>query len=306
MNKYGIPLDEYRDNQFKCNTLLSSNLKRGALGLMLGAGVSYDLKLPSWKTLVERCINEVSPGIIIRSDINNYELKTLSNKISHGRSTTDYHLIVKNKLYEGLVFNFEFAKKDLLIALTSLMVGKTRGNVNHIITYNFDSVLEWYLQINGLKVNVSNKNDLLLQNKDVEITHLHGYLPFDNSLGENSESLVFTKEEFEDRNVQYNYWKVVMQDFYRGHLFLTIGLCVNSIIDDICPFLRDLNSWYTSESILRDFPYGIAYITPNSNTEEDREQKDNLIKHGIIPCTIEISKIPDAIFEIAQNALRIS
>jgi hypothetical protein len=304
MNNYGFDLNEYRDKQSKCTTLLSSNLKRGCLGLLLGSGVSYDLKLPSWQLLVERCIVELSPTTIVKTDPSYYDLQTLSDKIKLKSPSLDaYHDLVKRKLYEGVDFDFHFAKKDLLIALSSLIVGKVRGNVNHIITYNFDSVLEWYLQINGLKVNVSNKAELLSNAADIEVTHLHGYLPHDPLLGENSDFLVFSKEEFEDRKVQYNYWKFVTQDFHRRHLFLSVGLSPDSLINDLCPYLRDLETWYSTEGVLRDFPYGVAYITPTKDKEKDLEEKDTLIRHGIIPCSIEIPNIPSAIFQIAQHGI---
>jgi len=48
--------------------------------------------------------------------------------------------------------------------------------------------------------------------------------------------LVFSQREFDDRKIQYNYWKIVMEDFYRRQLFLSVGLSVQSIIEDICPY----------------------------------------------------------------------
>lgn len=303
MNKFGIDLNSYKDNLQRCSTFLSNNLRQGCLGLMLGAGVSYDLDLPGWIALVEKCLNEITPGTIVPSSTDNSELKRISNQISSGRTSKEYFEIVKRCLYDGVVFDFGLAKKNLLIALSSLMVGKTRGNVNHIVTYNFDSVLEWYLHTVGLKINVSRKSELLLKNADVEITHLHGYIPHDPLYGEDLGFLVFTKREFENRMVQYDYWKVFMQEFYRRHLFLAVGMSPQSLIDDVCPYLRELDeSFYKRENILRDFPYGVAFITPNSNPNEDREQKEELLEHGIIPCTIDIPNIPNAIFEVAQNA----
>ncbi|MDF2190557.1 SIR2 family protein [Paraflavitalea sp. CAU 1676] len=297
-NYYGLNLEEYMDDVDKCIDLLSSYLKQGCLGLMLGSGASKGLDLPDWTNLVSRCAKEVLPGYAITTDT---DLKRASSKIKD-KSGLRYLSLVKEKLYEGIEFDFGMAKKDLLIAITSLMVGKMRGNVNHIVTYNFDSVLEWYLQTNGLSVKNSSPLDLFKKFADVEITHIHGYLPHSPEFGDDSSTIVFSKEEFEDRETIDSYWRVIMDEYYRHHVFLTIGLSPESIEDDICRYLRAANAWYEKEKLVRDQPYGIAFITSYKNVDE-QEFKEKAIKHGIIPCTLQKEKIPPNLFRIAQSAL---
>jgi len=304
MNKYGADLEDFADNVDKCTDNLSENLKQGCLGLFLGAGVSAGLKLPSWAVLVRNCLAEVSPNKKLKLKPTNAELKAVTNIIKGVRPTSDYLDIVKRNLYEGISLNFSLANRDLLIPLSSLIVGNTRGNVTNVVTLNFDSVLEWYLMTNGLSVSVSAKNDLFKKNTDVEVTHLHGFLPYDVSHGDMSDFLIFTKEEFENRDVQYDYWKVFMEDFYRRNVFLTVGISAESLIDDVCKHLRNLDKWYEDEKILRDVPYGYAFITPESRKSLDKTNKETLLRHGIVPCTLQIPDFPDAIFSIAQKAAK--
>ena len=130
--------------------------------------------------------------------------------------------------------------------------------------------------------------------------HLHGYLPHDKKVGNSTSDLVFTKKEFEDRQIQSSYWKDLMNEFYKRNIFLSVGLSPGSLIDDVCPYLRNMNSWYEKEKISRNQPYGIAFMTPS--TEAD-EAVGELIDTGIIPCILSVDDIPAEIFGIAQKAL---
>lgn len=292
----------YVNAENKCCQLLANYLKKGSLGLVLGAGASKAIGLPGWQQLIEKCLKELSLDVPDKEHRETNELKKIAEKIKKNCGSDEKYLqLVKDQLYKDVTFDFRLAKIDILVALTSLMVGKVRGNVSSILTYNFDSVLEWYLRTNGLKVNVTKKQDLTHQFCDVEVTHLHGYLPHDEQLGLSTDFLIFTKKEFEDRQIQYDYWKEFMYEFFRRNIFLAIGLSPQSIIDDLCPYLRSMNAWYKSEKILRNHPYGIAFIPNNELNEDDKQQ---MIEDGIIPCGFDDYKdIPSAIFKISQFAL---
>jgi SIR2-like domain len=295
-NKFGYNLNEYADNEGKCISKIAAILNNQQLGLILGAGASMALNLPSWKVLVERCIHEIDSKNIVTDE----NVKAIAQKIkNHYKEDLElYHEKIKEKLYEGVEFNFNLARKEMLIALTSLFVGKTRGVVNNVISLNYDNVLEWYLKINGLNTCNAGKNHLEEFNYDVKILHLHGYLPNDNLYGSNSDKIVFTNEDFEDRQVGREYFKELMKDFYKRHVFVTIGLSSHSIVDDFLPYLREVNTdWYEKENIFRKQPFGIAVLT-NYNDE----QKEAMIRAGIIPCKVERSEIPNFIFKISQAA----
>ena len=168
MIDYGFPLEDYANEKGECVNLAASYLNNGVLSLLLGAGTSRGFGLPNWKDLVVNCHSTLFLGTNYKNEYENHELKKLADAIK-SKAGSNYIDLVKEKLYEGVKFDFTLAKKDLLIALTSLIVGRSRGNVRNIITYNFDSVLEWYLSINGLSVNVTTADKLLYSSVDVDI-----------------------------------------------------------------------------------------------------------------------------------------
>jgi hypothetical protein len=294
--------DEYQNRVDKCSALLSNYLNMGQLGLFLGSGVSNALELPSWETLVNRCIEKKLKGEPIITGRSNTDLKLLTSRVKATfTKDADYLQLVSEALYENVDFNFILAKKEMLIALTSLMVGKNRGNVTEVMTLNFDSVLEWYLMTNGIRVNVVTKNHLLALPSDVDILHLHGYLPYDKKYGNRSDELVFTHEEFIVRERGDSYWKQLMNEFFKRKIFLTVGLGIGSVKDDIIPYLITLNStWYEKENLKRKHIYGVCYLTHCGD-----DDAKYLLQNGVIPCVIaDKNDIPPAIFQIAQQALR--
>jgi hypothetical protein len=301
MTNYGRDISDFKNDLPSCVSLLSPYLNQGALSLMLGAGASSGFGLPSWYNLVKSCSEEVNPSFSFPSKCTNEELKSIMEDVKRKNSST-YIELIGRKLYDGVNFDFKLASKDLLIAITSLIIGRSRGHVRNVLSYNFDDILEWYLKFNGLKFKVTTFEQLLFSNQDIEVLHLHGYIPHDEKFGFPSNEVVFSKKEFEDRKVGDSYWKDLMYDFFRRNMFLAVGLSPGSLLDDICPYLRYLNKWYKKENLNRGHPYGVAFLTPGKESDDSLEL---LIEDGIIPCIIEIPNIPDAIFKIAQEALEL-
>lgn len=301
-NNYGFLLDDYVDKPDRCAKLMSQFLNEGYAGLLLGGGVSKALGLPSWSKLVLDIAEEKFPGEYdLTKDYPTNELKAITDRVRTAcKDLPTYYELTKKHLYAAVTFDFRSLDKDLLIALSSLIIGKKRGNVSNVVTLNFDSVLEWYLTVNGMDVNVLSKDQLFHRSADVNITHIHGFLPYHPDLGKNSDFLIFSQEEFEDRFMSENdYWKDYYTEFFRGHVFLAVGINPDSLDSDIIPYLRQLDKWYERETPRgRLMPYGIALLTPGAKPE----QIAKFIRSGIIPCTLDKSLIPPTIFNIAQYA----
>jgi hypothetical protein len=307
-NKYGIDVEYFADKPSECVELLSRYLNKGHLGLLLGSGASSGIGLPGWKELVLSISNDIIPDSITpgKTEYSGHELKDLAQAFKRKiNDQTQYYQIVKEHLYKGVSFDFSLARKELLIALSALIVGKRRGNVQEIFTYNFDSVLEWYLQILGLDVNTIIDKQSLAKVSDVNITHIHGYLPNPGLKVEDSDFLVFSQREFIDRQLSAeDYWKNSFYDFFRKYTFLAIGLSVDSLINDVCPYLTQMDTWYERNKINRLYPYGIAFLSPNTM---NKELFPELLKHGIIPCTFPThDDVPLNIFAILQKAASLS
>jgi len=302
MNNFGFDLDEFSNDRKRITELLGRYLNNGHLGLLLGAGVSVALNLPNWFSLVNNIYQDVFEKPLEDKNYSAAELKEIVDDIKNKISDQTIYLDkVKHYLYHGVEFDFTMAKKELLIALSSLIVGKNRGNVRNIITYNFDSVLEWYLNLLGLDVDTFTKAEFLTKSVDVVIAHIHGYLPFGNH-GKNSKEIVFSGDEFVERLIASNeYWKEYFMEFFRRHTFLSIGMSAESVVKDVCPYLKEMQKWYRSNEIDRNMPYGISFLTPGERTDKFIPK---LLEHGVIPLILPHTEIPTAIFEVVESALK--
>ncbi len=301
---YGFLLKDARDNIPSSIHLLAGYLNTGTLSLLLGAGVSLNLGLPLWKDLVLNIADEVQSTTHDRGRAyNTTELKGIISSIKDSFDGDDerYFLTVKKHLYHGVKFDFSTANKDLLIALSAMIVGKKRGTIRNIVSYNFDSILEWYLGLLGLDINTLSKNQLLERTSDITIAHVHGYLPHSEEYGIDSDFLIFSQEEFQLRLIDdRDYWRGYLIEFLRRNIFLSVGVSAATLENDVRPYIDYLNLWYARESIQRMWPIGIAFLTPGTSNE----QAERLLKIGVIPVTVEKENIPEVIFQIAQAALK--
>ncbi len=156
------------------------------ISLFLGAGVSMAVGLPSWNTLLERMLHDQN----FQDHLNGNDLTKISDNcgsssIVLGRFIKSYHEshcqeelskkqftdIIHDALYKD--FNNDF-KSPLIIQLTELI--KT-GNITEIITYNFDNILETYLEKENIKYYpVFNNNT---PQAGLSIYHVHGFIPME-------------------------------------------------------------------------------------------------------------------------------
>lgn len=301
-SNYGYDLALYANKPEKVHRLLAQFLNNNHLGLLLGAGVSLSMGLPCWYDLVQAVTDKALPGRFdSTANYTNSDLKEIIDDVKSALpQKKDYLPLVSDRLYDGVQLDFDLEGKELLIAISGLMVGKTRGNVNHVITYNFDSVLEWYLGLLGLRVDTFTKREFLKKNADVTVAHLHGYLPFVPAHGKPSKEIIFSDEEFIDRQMSKDYWKEYYYEFIRQHTFLSVGLSAESIYKDVCPYLRQMDVWYDTEKVSRLLPYGVAFLTPGAGTDK---YMPKLLEQGIIPCVFDRSAMPKAILGILQQAI---
>jgi hypothetical protein len=303
-NDFGVVIEDLAFKNVAAIRLAGNYLNSGHIGLMLGAGVSRDLNLPKWDDLViglsEEILDDFTPkpkGTYYPTD----ELKELTERVKKKiNDQATYFTKTKEHLYRKVDFDFSLAKKDLLIALSALFISKHRGTVQNVMTYNFDDILEWYFDIIGLQVNTISKDALVFRNSDINISHIHGFLPHDIKYGKDSDFLIFSKKEFLQRLLSgTDYWKEHFYEFFRRQIFITVGLSPGSLADDVFPYLAQMDEWYEIQKIYRRLPYGFAILPPGKETED---LKDDCIAQGVIPLIVEIKDVPQTIFEIVQHA----
>jgi hypothetical protein len=194
-------------NNEAIQSVLADSLMNGQLMVVLGSGVSATTEIPNWLNLVNTCIQESNSQFskdisTVSTTSSNSELLKKMTLVKQASKTHDAYLdIVKKSLYKDLDTSRGYLglmKNDLLIALGSLMMGSYRGKVGEVITYNFDDVLEHYLDLHGFVTQIVVDPLSLAGNADVRVYHPHGFLPHQSKFDQHDE-LIFDQISFDER-----------------------------------------------------------------------------------------------------------
>lgn len=280
---------------------LGAGLREGQISLMLGAGCSLPMKLPSWPDLVRQCceqISVVSSGGVDSKDIDaNWSGEKLLMRMSRARKVLDddrrYIEIIGENLYREWRLSPPTEFTPLLRAIGTMTIGSERGRVRDILTFNFDSLLEWYLSFHGYVVQIVEHVPKILRRSDVTMYHPHGYLPFDNSLGRPSEEVIFDQESVERRILaNQNAWNETFRHFLGSHVFIAIGLSGND-------FLQRLLLKAAADQQRDDRPLGFWFYRKNA----DPDVIDDLRGKSVAMLLIEnYAQIEDFLFGICREA----
>lgn len=256
-------------------------------------------------------IEEVSPEL---RDVNKEYL--IANNELYKREKVIDMFCRREEILEDVELDFKTANKDLLIAMSSLIIGKKKGRINKVLSLNYDSILEWYLSINGLYVSTNFRNEgSIIESNDVEIIYPLGYLPHKvlmESLNKTpSEKIVFSWEEMEQFKQDHSSnLKELLYSFLRSKVFLAIGISPRTLRDYIGSFIVHLNNDY-NQSLYGRHPqlYGIALASQKSIDSFNKEFNDDIINtlhnKGIILVEIEHKEIPEFLFKIARKTVGI-
>lgn len=280
---------------------LSDHLNDGNLGLILGAGASAEFKLPMWKELVDRCI-DASKTEIDYQVTESEDFESIMGEVKSNLRFDDskYKTIVQDQLYLDYDLEFDEIDKNLLIALTALISGTKRRSVDTVINFNFDSLLEWYLQVNGIDVSTTFSDGKIIQNSDVEIVHPHGYLPHPQVSQKISEVIRFSWDEIINFKMdENNYLRQRLINFFKSKIFLSVGISPKTLNE----YFKDFISHILTKKVARNnLPFGFAIIPEGELSDYDPNVRKKLIKYGIICIEMPIPRIPEFLFSISQKA----
>ncbi|MDO8335746.1 MAG: hypothetical protein Q7T74_03120, partial [Candidatus Saccharibacteria bacterium] len=128
---------------------LAEQLIYGRLAIVLGAGVSQFYGLPSWTELLNRLCHALGePSMDMGSDP---LMKAEALKLRHfSGDSAGFARAVRDALYQGLSVDFEVIRRnDLLSAIGALSMSSRRGSASKIVTFNYDDLLETFLEYYG-------------------------------------------------------------------------------------------------------------------------------------------------------------
>lgn len=292
---------------------LSVQLNRGTISLFLGAGISKGIGLPDWPELIESLNIEYHKSTNKKFDINTYqplvsvdstaiELQEIADDIiTRVNNIEKFHDILQKALYpENISFNADsnFFNQKLLSAIGALMIGSKRGRVKNVITFNFDNILEWYLNIFGYIAKIIYKLPKLEGDEDVRIYHPHGFIPHpDMNLKRSDFSILGLNSVSKRLGEQGDPWFEKTRHLMRASTCLFVGMSERTFKDmAIAPLINTVGQEVRAE---RPLGFWIIYGKLKDN------QRNNFLKNNVVPIELNTeNEITDFIFSICQESAK--
>jgi hypothetical protein len=286
--------EDYIDNPFLSTKFIGSLLQRGALTLFVGAGVSQGFGLPNWKGL---------KTIICETDsASDEELDNLIDDKDDGSSS--YIDSIHAALYGKISIDKEdyFTKSPLLLAIAALSTGTCRGRIDTIITYNYDDLLKQYLEMLGYKVCVRKKPSDLSSWADVEMNHVHGFLPQDRKDESPPNDIIFSRKSYRNKRARIDSgWSSYVEQCLSRKIGLFLGLSGND--ETILDILQRLKNNNKREKEADDYPSNQVYTGYWLLTEEAYKANcDSIVDVSMCPIKLSLEDFPKFILEVCRCA----
>lgn len=285
---------------------LGHKLAGGELFLLLGAGISDGVGLPSWKELVARC--EEFGGVSSPDDAASRSpdelmkaIESLRRLVTKSSGDSAFAEIVHRALYAELSTSDRYPDEiiglPLLSALGALIMSLARDGVADVFTLNFDDVLENYVRIHGFRPQVVSEFPCdLRKDVDLQVFHLHGYLPPTRDFGLPTTWLVLSHREFLERvaDEPSRPWPTLLGSRLMSGVMLAVGTSMNDL--DV-----QASIWRARKVVADKRPMGFVLV--DEATDDERER---LLEDGIVPVEVGSHEaIPHLLLRICQGAATI-
>jgi SIR2-like domain len=174
--------------------ILASQLRAGRFALVIGAGVSTGFGLPDWDRLIEALA--IRFGKIKSPDVSNEDFSEDLWRAA-GRDDLVFASNVRECLYDKYSLRMDgLSDKPLLASISAMARPAKRGSVVHIISFNFDDLIEEYLSYYGILVQSIAELPAWDSNlAAVKILHPHGLLPIQRALPVTP--IIFTQYDYD-------------------------------------------------------------------------------------------------------------
>lgn len=276
---------------------LSECLKEGTLVLFLGAGVSSSANLPRWRTLVERMRDEVGlSNAGLKDSADSLQQAAEEVRLTFDKDDAAFAKLVDVCLYQGVELE-NFSPDKLLISLGALMMGSRRGSAKRVVSFNFDSILEWYLSLCGFVPSVIIKPPVEEGAEDVRVYHPHGFLPHPDLQLDGSDFVILDRKSVDLRIGQPgNPWQELLRHVFSTGTALFIGLSVSSFRDRaIGPLLA------TVGTVLEDCRPTGFWILPDDEVYDASTDKE-MLDRNVVPLHLKKDEISKFLLGICQHA----
>lgn len=291
---------DYLTERHSAVDFLAERLSEGTLVLFLGAGVSSGAGLPKWPALVKSMRSDVKlSNIGLRSDANSLEqaAQEIERDFFSGNDR-GFAELVQRCLYRGISLDHSVVADPLLTALGALLMGSRRGSVRRIVTFNYDSVLESYIWLNGLVPKVILQPPVDEGAEDVRLYHPHGFLPHPELNISGSDFVILSSRSINLRiGTPHDPWIELLRHTLATGVGLFVGLSVHSFRDRaLAPLLATVGKGL---NVRRPTGFWILKKEGKKDGQVDREFLDC----NIVPLRVpRFPEVPKLLLEICQRA----
>lgn len=212
---------------------LTTAYQNEKLVFVLGAGISIEFGIPAWNNLLQNLMvytieeeHRVSSALSkLFNDI------YTPNPLIAGRYLQNY-FENNNSSFESMVREVLYAGVDktrdseLLFEIVKMCVSPGKSpNLDSIITYNFDDILEFKLDDTGMDVPYKSiyGPGMDIKNEELPIYHVHGYLPEKKKLNSDN-AITFGENNYHQQYSDIYSWNNIVQiNKFRENTCLFIG-----------------------------------------------------------------------------------
>lgn len=215
------------------NKNINEAYQKDNLVLALGAGISIEFGIPSWNLLLQSLMVH---SIEKENNVSTVLAKLFNdifrpNPLIAGRYLQEYfekndssfELMVRDVLYSEMNKD---KKSKLLDEIVKICVAPGKSpNLDSIITYNFDDILEYKLEKTEMPIPYKSVYGIGIEvrNDELPIYHVHGYLPETEKLND-SHKITFGESNYHQQYSDIYSWNNMVQiNKFRENTCLFIG-----------------------------------------------------------------------------------
>jgi len=276
---------------------LAARLREGTLVLFLGAGTSVDLGIPNWVRFLNGIRKEVGLSAL-QGRLDSQRLQIAADEVRQVFSgESEYFALLRRVLYMRVPeLSPAVLKNDLLTAIAATLIGSKRGSIRRIITLNFDSMLEWFLSLQGYVTRVVSRLPELEGSEDVRIYHPFGFLPHPSLRLIESKFVILGSDSVNLRlGTLGDAWYEMMRYLIRSGVCLFVGLSERSFVD---PSLASILTPAAHEMSTQS-PMGIWLL----KNEIGESVRNRFLSNRVVPIVFSSKEeVPQFLLSVCQEA----
>ena len=259
-----ISADDWNDADKVDTLFLAERLSQGRLAIMLGAGASFGYGLPSWEKLIHNAYDLCKRPYPTGSTPNDASEHLLATQCLGEEKCLAP--LIQQALYKDFKSDPVLQPTPLLTAIGALVMASGKGHVSRIVSFNYDDLLESYLEDHGFLIQAVIEAPSWNSLADVRIFHPHGFLPHGPHRS-TSDTIVLTQYSFDKiTGKSDNPWRRALLEICQEHTVLFIGLSGND--QNLLSILSDVKDQHPA--FPGDHCWGVRLTTSSDPTERSK------------------------------------